>query len=180
MQLRNDAGETLTVTFKKAGTYLIEAYGKTNGDKKVTRPYTIKENEIETVTTIDGKTKVRIQTPIEFRLKSLFPSVAIPGDTNTINWQVTKTSGTGVPILLIPTGNMTKVICDQECTYIVSAYFNGIPKQSKQIQALKNGITSIITSTQSTRIKEEITFSVKDQFKILPALPQEIAAVKWI
>lgn len=180
MQLRNDAGETLTITFKKVGTYLIEAYGKTNGDKRVTKPYTIKENEIETVTTVDGSTKVRINVPVTFRLQSLFQDVALPGDISTITWEVTKTGGIGIPMLLTPTGNITQVICSEECSYVVSACFNGIPKQSKQIQALKNGITSIITSTQSTRIKEEITFSVKDHFKILPALPQEIAAVKWI
>lgn len=180
MQLRNDAGETLTITFKKAGTYLIEAYGKTNSDKSVTKPYTIKENEIETVTTVDGSTKVRINIPVTFRLQSLFQSVALPGDINTITWEVTKTGGIGIPTLLTPTGNITQVICSEECSYVVSACFNGIPKQSKQIQALKNGITSITTSTKSTRIKEEITFSVKDHFKILPVLPQEIAAVKWI
>jgi uncharacterized protein (TIGR02594 family) len=180
LQLRNDAGETLTITFKKVGTYLIEAYGKTNGDKRITRPYTIKENEIETVTTVDGNTKVRINVPITFRLQSLFQSVALPGDISTIIWEVTKTGGIGIPTLLTQTGNITQVICNEECSYVVSACFNGIPKQSKQIQALKNGITSIITSTQSTRIKEEITFSVKDHFKILPTLPQEIASVKWI
>lgn len=180
MQLRNDAGETLTITFKKTGTYLIEAYDKTNGNKSVTRPYTIKENEIENVTTVDGSTKVRINVPVTFRLQSLFQSIALPGDISTITWEVTKTGGISIPSLLTPTGNITQVICSEECSYVVSACFNGIPKQSKQIQALKNGITSIITSTKSARIKEEITFSTKDHFKIMPTLPQEIANVKWI
>ncbi|MGN7989282.1 PAAR-like protein [Pedobacter sp. 22226] len=180
MQLRSDAGETITITFKKAGIYLIEAYGKANGDKKVTRAYTIKENTIETVTTVDGKTKVRVQVPVTFRLKSLFPGLAVPGDISTISWEVTKTSGTGVPALLTPTGNITQVICNDECTYVVSACFNGVPKQSEQIHALRNGITSVIASVESTRIKEQIIFSVKDHFKVLPALPEESAAVKWI
>uniref|UniRef100_UPI0025DC36D9 TIGR02594 family protein n=1 Tax=Pedobacter sp. UBA5917 TaxID=1947061 RepID=UPI0025DC36D9 len=179
IQLRSDAGEMLTVTFKKAGTYLIEAYGKASGDKKVTKTYTIKENEIETVTTIDGQTKVRIQVPIEFRLKSLFPTVAIPGDIRAITWEVTKISGKGKPAILIPTGNMTKVVCHDECSYVVSACFNGIPKQSVKIQAIKNGIKSISASIESTRINEGVSFSVKDQFKILPALPEETAAIKW-
>lgn len=180
MQLRSDAGEALTVTFKKAGTYLIEAYGKTNCDKKVTRAYILKENEIETVTTIDGKSKVRIQTPVEFRLKSLFPTVAIPGDIRTITWEVTKISGKGTPVLLIPKGNATQVICNDECSYIVSACFNGIPKQSETIRAMKNGIKSVIASSESTRINDEVNFSVKGLFKILPALRGESAAVKWI
>lgn len=180
MQLRSDAGETITVTFKKTGTYLIEAYGKTAGDKKVTKAYTIKENQIETVTTTDGRTKVRIQEPVEFRLKSLFQGLAVPGDIKTIRWEVNKISGKGSPTLLIPNGNLTRVICSEECNYIVSALFNGVPKQSELIKALKNAITSVSASTASTRIKEKITFSVKDQFKILPALPQEIAAIKWI
>ncbi|GAA4202651.1 hypothetical protein GCM10022289_17720 [Pedobacter jeongneungensis] len=180
MQLRSDAGETITITFKKAGIYLIEAYGKANGDKKVTRAYTIKENTIETVTTVDGKTKVRVQVPVTFRLKSLFPGLAVPGDISTISWEVTKTGGTGVPALLTPTGNITQVICNDECTYVVSACFNGVPKQSEQIHALRNGITSVIASVESTRIKEQIIFSVKDHFKVLPALPEESAAVKWI
>ncbi|QNN43829.1 PAAR-like protein [Pedobacter roseus] len=180
MQLRSDAGETITITFKKAGTYLIEAYGKTNSDKKVTKTYTVKENGIETVSTVDGKTKVRIQVPIEFRLKSLFPALPVPGDISTITWEVTKTGGPGLPTLLTPTGNITQVICNDECSYIVSACFNGVPKQSEQIQAIKNGLTSVIASVESTRIKESVTFSVKDRFKILPALPEEGAAVKWI
>lgn len=180
MQLRSDAGETLTVTFRKPGTYLIEAFGKTSGDRKVTKAYTIKENEIETVTTIDGKSKVRIKIPIEFRLKSLFPTVAIPGNIGTITWEVTKISGKGTPTLLIPTGNITKVICNNECTYIVSACFNGIPKQSEKIQAIKNGIKSIIASAESVRINDEVSFSVKEKFKILPVLPEESAAVKWL
>ncbi|CAH0285301.1 hypothetical protein SRABI27_03905 [Pedobacter sp. Bi27] len=180
LQLRNDAGETLTITFKKVGTYLIEAYGKTNGDKRITRPYTIKKNEIETVTTVDGSTKVRINVPVTFRLQSLFQSAALPGDISTITWEVTKTGGIGIPTLLTQTGNITQVFCSEECSYVVSACFNGIPKQSKQIQALRNGITSVTASSDSTRIKEEITFSVKDHFKILPTLPQEIASVKWI
>jgi len=180
LQLRSDAGETLTITFKKAGTYLIEAYGKTNGDKKVTKPFTVKENEIETVSTPDGSTKVRINVPIEFRLKSLFESAALPGNISTTTWTVTKTGGKGIPTLLSTTGNSAQVICDEECTYVLSACFNGIPKQSGQIQALKNGIKSLIASCESTRVYEKIIFSVKDQFKILPALPQEITAVKWI
>ncbi|WP_025142908.1 PAAR-like protein [Pedobacter jeongneungensis] len=180
MQLRSDAGETITITFKKAGTYLIEAYGKTNGDKKVTRAYTIKQNGIETVTTLDGKTKVRIQVPVEFRLKSLFPALAVPGDISTITWEVIKTGGPGIPTLLTSTGNITQVICNDECSYVVSACFNGASKQSEQIHAIKNGLTSVIASVESTRIKEQVTFSVKDRFKILPALPEENAAVKWI
>jgi len=179
MQLRSDAGETITITFKKAGIYLIEAYGKANSDKKVTRAYTIKENTIETVTTVDGKTKVRVQVPVTFRLKSLFPGLAVPGDISTISWEVTKTGGVGVPALLTPTGNITQVICNDECTYVVSACFNGVPKQSEQIHALRNGITSVIASVESTRIKEQVIFSVKDHFKVLPALPEESTAVKW-
>ncbi|SHF39595.1 PAAR-like protein [Pedobacter caeni] len=179
MQLRADAGETITITFKKAGTYLIEAYGKTNGDKKVTKPYTIKENEIETVTTVDGKDKVRVMEPVEFRLKSLFQTVAIPGDLDAITWTVTKMSGIGTPTLLIPTGKLTQVLCDEECSYVVAAYFNGVPKQSKVINAIKNGIQSVTASSESIRIHDQVTFTVKDQFKISPARPTEIAAVKW-
>lgn len=179
IQLRTDVGETMTITFKKAGTYLIEAYGKTNGDKKVTKPFVIKENTIETVSTVDGQAKVRLQKPIEFRLKSLFPSAAIAGDLNTITWSVTKIQGSGEPALLIPTGKLTQVVCDQECSYVVSAYFNGVTKQSSVIQAIKNGVESVSASTESIRVHEEATFSVKNNFKISPALPHEIAALKW-
>jgi len=179
MQLLNDAGEMFTITLKKAGVYLIEACGETNSGKKVSKPYTIKENEIETVTTVDGSTKVRVNVPVEFRLKSLFPLVALPGDIRTISWTVTKIGGVGTPTLLTSSGNSTSIICNDECSYVVTANFNGIPKQSEQIKALKNGIISVNASIESTRIKENVTFSVKDQFKIQPALAQEIAAVKW-
>jgi muramidase (phage lysozyme)/plastocyanin len=179
MQFRTDVGEKITITFKEAGTYLIEAYGKKAGDKKVTKPFHIKANEIDTVTTIDGSLKVRTQEAVEFKLKSLFPGIAIPGNTEAISWTVTKNKGAGVPSLLNQTGPVTQVICNDEASYVVTAYFNGVAKQSKLIEALKNGIQSVSASRASARVKDSIKFTVKDQFKILPARESEKALVKW-
>ncbi|MBB6273768.1 plastocyanin [Pedobacter cryoconitis] len=179
MQLRTDAGEKITVTFKEPGTYLIEAYGKKVGDKKVTKPFHIKANEIDTVTTADGSQKVRVGEPIEFRLKSLFPGISLPGNTEAISWTVTKSKGTGVPVLSNLTGPSTQVTCNDDTSYVVTAYFNGVAKQSKVIEALKNGIESVGASKTSGRVKDSIKFTVKDRFRISPARETEKALVKW-
>ncbi|RFZ89975.1 DUF4280 domain-containing protein [Mucilaginibacter conchicola] len=179
MQLRTDVGEKLKVAFNKPGTYLIEAYGKTAGDKKVTTAYTVKENEIGEVKTANGATTVRVQQPVSFTVGSLFDNLPLPGNTNNITWSVTKNGGVGTPQLLNETGPSTQVICNDEATYVVTANLDGIVKQSKVIEALKNGIKSVKASKESGRVNDTITFDVKDKFKISPALETEKAAVKW-
>ena len=180
MQLRSDAGETLTATFKKPGKYLVEAYGKKSGDKTATLLFDVKANEIDEVATTDGNQKVRTKIPVEFRLKSSFPGLPLPFEKETISWTVNKTGGKGTPVLLVPNGPSTQVICDEETTYVVAAYVNGVSRQSKAIHALNNGIVSVSASKSSSRINDEITFTVKDQFKISPATAIEQLAVKWI
>ncbi len=179
MQLRTDVGERLKVTFNKPGTYLIEAYGKTAGDKKVTTAYTVKGNELGEVKAANNATKVRVQEPVQFTISSLFDNLPLPGNTSNITWTVTKNGGPGTPDLLNSTGPATQVVCDDETTYVVTANLNGVVKQSKVIEALKNGITSVNASKSSGRVNDTISFTVKDQFKISPAREPEKAAVKW-
>jgi len=179
MQLRTDVGERLKVTFNKPGTYLIEAYGKTAGDKKVTTAYTVKGNELGEVKAANNATKVRIQEPVQFTVSSLFDNLPLPGNTSNITWTVTKNGGPGTPSLLNSTGPATQVVCNDEATYVVTANLNGVVKQSKVIEVLKNGITSVEASKDSGRVNDSITFTVKNHFKISPATEPEKAAVKW-
>lgn len=179
MQLRTDVGERLKVTFNKPGTYLIEAYGKTSGDKKVTTAYTVKENEIGQVKAANNATKVRIHEPVQFSVSSLFDKLPLPGNASNITWSVTKNSGPGIPQLLNTSGPTTQVICNDEATYVVTANLNGTPKQSKLIEAAKNVIFSVSASKSSGRVNDTINFTVKNQFKISPANELEKAAVKW-
>ena len=180
MQLRSDAGETFTATFKKPGKYLVEAYGKKSGDKSATLLFEVKANEIEEVATNDGNLKVRTKTPIVFRLKSSFPGLPLPFEKEVISWAVTKTGGKGKPVLIVPNGPSTQVVCDEEATFVVAAYVNGVSRQSKVIQALNNGILSVSASKSSSRINDKIIFTVKDQFKISPSTSIEQLAVQWV
>lgn len=173
---KNDIGELITVGFKTPGTYMIEAFGGQSGDKASTLVFQIKENELSGVTTASNT--VRLNEPVSFTAKSLFPDMPVAGDSK-VSWSVTKVSGEGTPVLLNNEGPAAQVICSKDTVFVVSATQNGKQVQSEKITAQANRITGVKADHSSIRINETVTFTVKDSFKISPPNAAEKSMVRW-
>lgn len=185
-----DGGPQTTVLFRKAGTYTVEAYGGSPGANSAnaktqkasaTTRIVIEENRLSGISSAGGnKDTHRYQQPAVYTLKTLFPVDTQPlgggADLTATQWEVVKKGGTGTPSVT-GVGTSATITCNGPCDYVVIARVGSSSQQSALMHAVSNRVQSVSVSKDSCKAGEAVT--VKATFKLEPALPDELASLRW-
>ena len=143
---------------------------------------TIEENKLSGVRRrgSSGSTEYRFEEPAVYELSTLFPVERTPlprrQSLEMVVWTVVKKAGEGDPVL-VASGGCATVTCTAPCDYIVIATLGETAQQSVRMKAIKNGVAAVTASLKTCRPGEEVVLKAK--FKIEPALPAELALLKW-
>jgi|GEM_PF-3175526 len=194
----SDIGPIMSATFKKAGEYIIEAYGNTRqADKQIKKAATcrikIQENGLSAVKISGDKTLVRLNDPLTFTAGLLFSEelAPLPGQqVSQTSWKVGKVDGHGnlkensLVVLEDSQGQVLKGATvskafASEGRYVLLASLDRVTHRSKVFQVIHNYVKSIQVSQSSCRVGDKVHLSVKDGWAINPALSEETARIQW-
>ena len=186
-----DGGRETDIKFNKAGRFTVEGYGVTAGGnskeaktqkQSAVATLTIEENKLAGVQRKGGSggTEYRFEETAVYELTTLFPVAQTPlprrQTLENVVWTVLKKDGMGEPVL-VAAGSSATVTCTAPCDYIVIATLGETTQQSVRMKAIKNGVAAVTASLKTCRPGEEVVLKAK--FKIEPALPAELALLKW-
>ncbi len=183
-----DKGTALQHSFAEPGTYYIGAYGKDDnpGSAATTKRIEVKENSFTGIaaSTPNG-TKHRVGDTVYFSLESTYATR--PGETSLpvfekIEWRITGAGGG-----LVASGADAgiagyNVTCIATGTFTITAVVDGkaIGNGNVSHTIAKQYVTKVVAVTKVTALVNEKISVHASAFNIMPALPQELAQIKWI